>query len=227
MTELNKVMALLCQHAGIDPATLPQPEAQRANTLALGILGIGLRNDPLVDRRPDLLEQKLEDARGEIRRLIEAIEALNPWALAVARRAKSDREFEAKMALLKDSDPEALIAAVLQHTETPPPKEDWPDKAAIRNLRELEDGLKKPIQTLIRKTEGFSDGRGAKPNLVARNLAHAAARALMELTGEPPSYWRDATAFAKLTADLFRLFNVEADTRRACEWALSELEKSA
>ncbi len=118
----------------------------------------------------------------------------------------------------------ALISA-LERAESVP-QEEWPDIAAVRHLRDLEEGLKRPIETLIKRGAGLSDGKGTKPNLVARRVALSAGRALAELTGRPPSYWRDGTAFAKLTAALFHAFSIKADTRRACEWALSELGKS-
>ena len=120
--------------------------------------------------------------------------------------------------------PQAIMAAMDRAAAVP--MDEWPDKAAVRNLRELEEGLKRPIETLIRDGRGLSDGRGTKPNLFARKVALLAARALADLTGQPLSHGRDGTTFAKLTADLFRSFGIKADTRRACEWALSELRKS-
>ena len=83
------------------------------------------------------------------------------------------------------------------------PKEEWPEKVAIRHLTALERGLTLPIATHVRKTEAMPQGKGAKPNLQAHALA--AGRALIEPTGKPVSCRRDTSAVAKLTADLFRL----------------------
>lgn len=219
MISLDAVQRLVCEHSGLDQTMLGQAELRRLNQVALPVFLAGIHQHPTRDQRPDLLEQDLEEVRKKLRDIIRQIEALDAWALAVARRAKVRREIDAA-----GTDVNAIMAAMERAERVPP--EEWPDKAAIRHLRDLENGLKDPIGTLFEKARGLPDGRGTKPNLVARNVALCAARALSELTGKPVSYWRDGTAFAKLTASLFLAFNIKADTRRACEWALSELTKS-
>ena len=220
MITLDGVEALLSRHLGLDQSAMTQADLQRLTDAALRVFAAGSFQHPKRDQRPDLLEQDLEAMRAEIRAIIRRIEALDGWALSVARRARATREIEAA-----GPDPAAILAAVDRAEQAP--ASDWPDKAAIRNLRELEEGLRKPIETLIRLGSGLPSGKGTKPNLVARKLALAAARAWSDLTDSEPTYWKDSTAFARLADDLFRGFGIKADTRRACEWALSELAKSA
>lgn len=220
MSDFEAVRRLLLLHSGIEDGDLDRESNERLARASLAIYAAGVHQDSKKDQRPDVLEQELEAVRSKLLDVIREIEKLDTWALSVARRSQVRREIDAA-----GPDPKAIIAAMDRAQSVP--TEEWPDKVAIRGLKALEEGLRDPIETLIRKGRGLSEGRGTKPNLVARNLALAAARALADMTGESLSYWRDGTAFAKLTADLFRAFDIKADTRRACEWALSELEKSA
>lgn len=210
------VYDLLCLHASIDQASIPRERAQKLNHLSSNIVLAATAQHPARDQRPDILEAELNAVRVEIRALVRRLSNLDDWAASVARRADTEKALEAA-----GSDVGRIMATIRDAADTP--QEDWLDKATIRQLQKLDDALKRPIEVLIRRGEGLNDGRGAKPNLVARRVALAAAQALIVATGRPPSYWRDATAFAKLTADLFRVFDIRADTRRPCEWALSKL----
>jgi hypothetical protein len=218
--EIESIVSLLAHHAGLDSFSKNDWNSE-IRTHAFNLKIASLMNHPLRDQRPDILEQELESARKEIRLIIRRIEALDGWALSVARRATT-READEKAFAAAGSDNSALLAA-LERAKTP--VEEWPDKAAIKHLKALEIGLKTPIETLIEKSKSLPSGKGAKPNLAARKVALKAGWALIKLTGKPISYWRDSTAYANLTTDLFRLFGIKADTRRPCEWALSELAK--
>lgn len=220
MSNVATIKALLVNAAGVTITT--QGEARALNQLAVDLSVASLFIDPLRDQRPDILEQDLESARKEILSIIKRIEGLNKWALSVARRAAT-RDADERAISEAGTDVDAILAAVDRSII---PADTYPDIAAIKHLKALENGLKGPIETLIKRSEGLPTGKGAKPNLIARRVALQAGKALITLTGKPISYWRDSTAYATLTDELFRLFGINADTRRPCEWALSELARN-
>jgi len=154
---VEAVEQLLCKHAGIDRSMVPLADTVRLFRLALAVWMDGTSQRPLVDQRPDLLEQKLEDVRGSIRDIIRQIEGLDGWAVAVARRDKPRKEMEAA------ADVTALLSA-LERAESVS-QEEWPDIAAVRHLRELEEGLKRPIETLIKGGRGFRMAKGPSRTL--------------------------------------------------------------
>jgi hypothetical protein len=215
MSHPLQIEALLAQYADLNEIQRESAKvALRQHALEISFL---YYRKSLRDQRPDLVEADLEELRKQIRAIVKRIQQLDSWTLSSVRTAKRSREIEAA-----GSDLNAIHLIIAR---PPLPKEEWPDKAAIRHLLELEEGLNWPIEKLIEKTRDLPVGKGAKPNLQARKVALAAGAALIALTGKPVSYWQGATAYAKLTEVLFKQFGIRADTRRPCEWALSELAK--
>lgn len=209
----------LCRFAKLgDPSLLDEETGKAVRKYVNSITIAGIQQHTLRDRRPDLLEQQLEAARATLRDAIKQIEAIDGWALSIARRGVAKAEMAAAAAL---DDPEALMAAIARHAVVP--VEQWPDKVAVANLRVLEQGLRLPTEIAIEKAAEMPQGKGAKPDLVARRVALEAGRALLDLTGEVPTYREDGTAFAKLTAELFREFGIKAHPLQPCKYALAKL----
>jgi hypothetical protein len=206
-----KIIALLADHGD---------EAPRVNPWALHHLSneiywAGTSQDRSY-QRPDLVEAELENLRVQLRQTAQKIANLDPSASAAANVA--DMELEAGVSAAAPGGPtygDALRKADIR------PYSEWLVPATIEHLLRLERALKSPISDVIQRGSGLSDGRGAKPNLVARNVALVGAKALVELTGKPVTAYR----CEKLAADLFNLFGIEAKPRRVCEWVLSELAK--
>ena len=105
------------------------------------------------------------------------------------------------------------------------PETEWIDQKAISSLTRVRDALNAPIETLIHEGRSLPSGRGAKPNLVARKVAYLAGWAMHAISDMKPSYWKEGSKFARFCDALFLEFSLTADTRRACEWALSQLAK--
>lgn len=219
MTDPKAIEAKLCLYAGLDQDNVSHAQAKTLREFSIRISIIGSRNHPIRDMRPDILEGQLEEIRRSIRTIIRQIENIDLWALALARRAKLHKEIEAA-----EFDQDRIIEIIKSSEQIP--MEQWTDLAAIRNLKLLDEGLRYPIEILIEKSRQLPSGRGTKPNIVARRIALLAANALIQLTKRPVTYWKASTSYARLTADLFESFGIKADTRRACEWALSELPES-
>lgn len=216
MSSFDKVVDLLVHFAGLDRTTADEQTLRKLNRFALAIFSAGI-HQAAHDLRPDLLEAELERLRTQISALAHVIGELNPWAAAVARQ-------EAGVAKrMKAGMPEDLAR---QQSILDGDLADEPvDQLAIAALTELNHALKQPIERLIHKSRPFPTGKGKKPDLVARKIALIAGQALLSLGEKKLSYWKGSSTYAKLCEALFHEFGVRAEGRRACEWAVSELEK--
>lgn len=217
MNSYENVRNLLIRYTEVDQETADQRKLLRVKRFSLAIFSAGIHKDP-DDYRPDELEADLEAIRKQINELMDAISQLNPWAAKIARR-------EAERArLLAAGMPEDLLEIQMMWHEAP--MTEWIDQKAISSLKGLRDALKVPIETLIHAGRSLPSGKGRKPDLVARKVAYLAGWALHVIGDQKPSYWKDSSKFAKFCEALFLEFSLKADTRRACEWALSELAKN-
>lgn len=216
MSSFENVRDLLVDYAEVDRNTADEKTLLRVQRFSLAIFSAGLHQEPR-DYRPDLYEAELEALRQQITRLVEAISHLDPWAVEFVRR-------EAERArLLATGVPEDLARQQVILREVP--VTEWIDQKAISSLAGVRDALKAPIEALIHEGRSLPAGRGTKPNLVARKVAYLAGWALHAISDMKPSYWKDGSKFARFCDALFLEFSLTADTRRACEWALSQLAK--
>lgn len=219
MNSYENTRDLLIRYAELDQETADWRTLLRVKRFSLAIFSAGMHKDPH-DYRPDELEADLEAIRKQINELMHTISQLNPWAAKIARR-------EAERArLLAVGMPEDLLKIQMMWHEAP--VTEWIDQKAISSLKGLNDALQVPIETLIHAGRSFPSGKGRKPDLVARKVAYLAGWALHVINDKKPSYWKDGTGtkFARFCEALFLEFSLKADTRRACEWALLELEKN-
>jgi hypothetical protein len=216
MSSVENVRALLIQHAGVDQDAADERTLLSLKRFSVWIFAAGIQKDDH-NYRPDLLEADLEDLRQQIKAVAARISQLHPWAKKAARR-------EAERArLLATGLPEDLVT--IQMTWREAPVTEWIDQKAVSALKDLGDALKEPIERLIHEGRTLRDSKGRKPDLVARKIAYRAGWALQVIGGKKPSYWKDSSKFARLCEALFLEFSLKSDTRRACEWALSELAK--
>lgn len=216
MSSFEKVRDLLTRYAEVDQDTADERTLLRVNRFSISIFSAGLHKDPH-DYRPDELEADLEAIRKQIRDLAEAISLLNPWAAAYARR-------EAERArLVATGVPEDLARRQVILGEVP--MNEGIDQKVISSLTELRVALTAPIEDLVHRGRSLPIGKGRKPDLVAPKVAYLAGWALHAISDKKPSYWKDGSKFAKFSEALFLEFSLTTDTRRACEWALSELAK--
>lgn len=216
MSSFENVCDLLFRFADVDQQTADERTLLRIRRFSLSILSAGIHQDAH-DYRPDLLKADLEAVRKQIKELVDAISHLDPWVVKAARR-------EAERArLLAAGVPEDLVVTQVMWRE--PPVTEWTDQNAISALTKLGDALERPIEDLIRDGRSLPTSKGRKPDLVARKVAYYAGWALVAISNKKPSYWKDSSTFAKFCEALFVEFSLTTDTRRACEWALSELAK--
>lgn len=217
MNSYENVRNLLIHYTDVDLETVDQRTLLRINRFSLAIFSAGKHKDPH-DYRPDELEADLEAIRKQINELVDAISQLNPWAAKIARR-------EAERArLLAAGMPEDLLEIQMIWHEAP--MTEWIDQKAISSLKGLRDALKVPIETLIHAGRSLPSSKGRKSDLVARKVAYLAGWALHVISDKKPSYWKDGSKFARFCEALFLEFSLKTDTRRPCEWALSELKKN-
>jgi hypothetical protein len=158
------------------------------------------------------------------------IEKLDGSALSIARtwHFRANRPTP-DPALVRDPgkvDPVDGLAIYEWFAARYPLKEEWVDIAALRQLDELERALVRPVEIAIGLSESTPAGRGRPPELAARAVALTIASALLDLTGKAPTYRRNSTAYARLTAAVFEFLDERADTDRACKWALTKLQNS-
>ncbi len=217
MNSYENTRDLLLRYAEVKQETADGRTLVRVKRFSLAIFSAGIHKDPH-DYRPDELEADLEAIRKQINELVDAISQLNPWAAKIARR-------EAERArLLAAGVPEDLLRIQMMWHEAP--VTDWIDQKAISSLKGLRAALTVPIETLIDAGRSFPSSKGRKPDLVARKVAYLAGWALHVISDKKPSYWKDGSKYARFCDALFLEFSLKADTRRACEWALSELAKN-
>ena len=217
MNSYENVRDLLIRYAEVNQETADERTLLRVKRFSLAIFSAGIHKDPH-DYRPDELEADLEAIRKQINELMDAISQLNPWAAGIARR-------EAELArMLAAGVPEDLLRIQMMWHEAP--VTEWIDQKAISSLKGLRDALKVPIETLIHAGRSLPSSKGRKPDLVARRVAYLAGWALHVISDKTPSYWKDGSKFARLCEALFLEFSLTVDTRRPCEWALSELAKN-
>lgn len=216
MIGFERVRELLACFAEVNLVTADQKTLLRLNRFALAIFSAGIhQNDH--DFRPDVLEAELETLRKQINALVTAVSEINSWTVETVR-------YEADLARLKRtgmSEDMARSWLIKGEAATGDPV----DQAAIFVLSELRDALKRPIEDLIREGRSLPPGKGRKPNLVARKIALLAGQALTALSTRELAYWKGSSIYAQLCEALLHEFGMKADARRACEWAMSELEK--
>ncbi len=211
------VRDLLFHFNKVDPSAADENIVRKVNRFSLAIFSAGIHQDAH-DFRPDILEAELEELRSQIEALAVGIAQLNPWAAEVARQ-EAERARLVRTGMSEDL---AISRVLLGEASMLEPI----DQVAISSLNDLNDALKKPIEALIHKGRSFPTGKGKKPDLVAREIAYMAGWAMIAIGTQKPSYWRAGSIYAKLCEALFHEFGLKADSRRACEWALSELEKN-
>lgn len=209
---------MICRHAGVEETALSRDQFQALNLAAVTILGLISRQDPDLDQGPDSVAEDLQDLREHIQRIARRIAKLDPWVLSVAGQSELQGMVDAA-----GEDPQTVVAAVNAFGSMP--RDKWLGWGLVDHLNRLDVALARPIEIMNQSAASLTPGPGAPPNLVARRVALSAATVLIKISGQPVSYWREATSFAKLTAELFRDLKGRPDTRRACEWALSELAK--
>lgn len=180
--------------------------------------------------RPREVEESLEVVRRNIRNLRASIEKLDESALSIARAWHFRANRPTPDPMVRDPgniDPDDGQAIYEWFAARFPSKEEWVDIATLRQLDALERALVRPAEIAIGLSESTPAGRGRPPELAARAVALMVARALLDLTGKVPTYRRDGTAYARLTAAIFEFLGERADTDRACKWALTKLPDSA
>ncbi|WP_137110102.1 hypothetical protein [Rhodobacter sp. SY28-1] len=217
MNSFEIVRELLLRFAEVDRSTADAKTLLLVNRFSLVIFSSGIHKDRR-SLRPDLLEADLEAIRKQIQELVNAISDLDPWVVQIVRlEGHVARRVAAGVS-------EDVARRELLDIDTT--KDEWIDSAAISLLTGLKDALKEPIQRLIHEGRSFPSGKGRKPDLVARKVAYYAGLAICRIGQSRPTYRKGSTKFAKFCEALFDEFSISSDCRRACEWALSEMQKS-
>lgn len=218
MIDREQIMAMLCRHAAVEKMNLTREQYQSLNFGAVEILSCGWQQGTKTGRKPGDVAHELQGLREHIRRVARRIADLDPWVLSTAGNSELQTQIDAA-----GGNVEAIMAAFEWWGNRS--KAEWLGWGLADHLERLDRALQVPIDGLNRAASGSRSGPGRGPNRVARRMALAAGGTLIALTGRPVSYWRGSTAFAKVTEELFNAFGIDADTRRPCEWALSELGK--
>lgn len=215
-------MALLAEAAGIDFALC---EIETREKLFKEVLRFAPIQKPHPWKRPREIEDEIDGIRSDIRRLRQRIEALDGYAMSLARIEADRGEQEAALqAIIDAGNDRELIADALsklrEHGQRP--QEQWVDRAALRHLEALEAALVYPAERAISRT---MDGSGRPRNLDAYEVALAAAVAFQNLTGTRPGYWNGGrgTPFSRLVEALFADIGIDAHPRKPIEWAMTKL----
>jgi hypothetical protein len=124
---------------------------------------------------------------------------------------------------------EAELSELRELVGNPRPREAWACPRAEAALEALEAACVPAIERTIEAGAALGSGRrGRRPNWAARSVALVVARYIRDVTGEPPSVWREGGrlggAYGRALDEIFDAVGLGGDTYRAAEWAITELE---
>lgn len=152
--------------------------------------------------RPGSVESEAEKLRTKLASTIEAIEGLDHYAMALARR---------------EADRDRLDQIV--------PREEWVDHAAITAINALRDALVFPIERAI---PNAPTGAGRPPNRRAYGVVECAYLTFEELTGKKPTFWNGGeTDFSRLVEELFQVYGIKSTLRKPIEAAMHKFDNAA
>lgn len=203
------IFCTVCDHCGVPylwPGQEPRhssnydltPEAYQRLNLQLAQMHVAAR----VWTRPGNVEAEIEVARKKLTAAIDAVRAIDGYAMSVARRA---------------ADPDRLYQIV--------PREEWVDYAAIAAMEQLRDALIHPVERAIPHAP---TGPGRPPNRRAYAVADCAYRIFADLTGTKPTFWNGGeTAFSRLVTDLFSAYGITSSLRKPIEAAMHKYDDAA
>lgn len=152
--------------------------------------------------RPGNAENEAEKLRAKLASTIEAIEGLDRYAMALARR---------------EADRDRLDQIV--------PREEWVDYAAIAAISALRAALVFPIERAI---SNAPTGAGRPPNRQAYGVAESAYLIFEEVTGKKPTFWNGGdTDFSRLVEQLFKAYGIKSTLRKPIEAAMHKFGNAA
>lgn len=221
----DKIIRICAEAAGIDLTTCDQATRKKVRKEGLRVALESVDSRPW--DKPGAIESEIDGIIADIRSLRRRIQALDNYALALARMEADRPEREAALQAMADAgnDPDRREAAHQRLIDLPnKPKEDWVDFIAIRHLDELEAALVFPATEAI--TRADRSGRTKKRNLAAYDLALAAAHAYQNLTGKTPGNWTGGnTPFMRMVEQLFEVAGIRASVRKPIEAAIHNLRQ--
>jgi hypothetical protein len=216
----GEVMKCVFTHCGIDLHTV-EPETFQSVNLAVA----QMHGAAHVWQKPSEIERELEDARTKLNEAIKAVQDLDNYAKALARKQaerKADEAFEMRILAVGQSDvsedeKEQRLNEIVRDWQ-PTPQELWVDNFAIAAMSRLRDALKHPIEQAI---PNVRLGAGRPPNRQAYAVAECAYRLFSELTGTKPTYWNGGeTPFSRLVTGLYSAYGIESSLRKPIEAAM-------
>lgn len=228
-TEHDELYRLICEECDVPyvNGTTPYAEPHHTHLIICDII-----RDVYMAcaryRNPGKVEEDIEDARQKILEAVKAIEALDGWVRAMARQ-KADGATSA------DRDKKALeiISLNLSAEETslrlheefkPPPREEWADIAALREMKRFRDGLAYPVEMII---PAVPQGRGRRKDVRAHGVAIALARGYVHLTLKEPRFRNEGqTPYGRLVAGAFRILEIKTGVRMPAEAGAKAYKRS-
>lgn len=231
------IFALICEHCGVaylgpdetrrDPQNFDlSPEVYQKLNRRIAMMHGSAR----VWEKPGQVESQLEDARKKLAAAIEAVEKLDNYAKAQARREalkERDTEFEKQLVAISESGAprDEQIERMNRVIEAfpPVPLEKWIDYAAIAQIKALSTALVRPIEAAIPMVQ---EGRGRPRNLRAYAVAEHAYVIFEELTGQKPTFWnaKETTPFGRMVERLFEAYGIKGTIRKPIEAAMHKFK---
>lgn len=176
---------------------------------------------------PGQIEAQLEDARAKLRGAIKAVEALDGYALSLARRY-SDREREERFfrrlgeidASVNSEDAKRVMVDRLCADYEPQPPSEYVDNNALAAMAALVQSLERPTEMAIANAP---QGPGRRKNRRAYEVAKYALLIYREVTDQDVGFWEGgSTPFSRLVAGLFEIYGIKAGIKKPILEAMHE-----
>lgn len=222
----DEIYSEALRHCGVVDADLSSETRLSAITRIAQMYGAAR-----IWERPGDIEDQLENARSKLSEAISAVESLDGFAKALARReatVEQDRQFESTLAAIadgpgsKEEKQRQLSEAVLAN----PPLESsqYVDNAAIEKMKALRKALERPITQAIPIAH---TGPGRPKNLRAYLVAEHAYLLFEVLTQSRPTFWNGGeTPFSRLVDFLFQAYGINSTIRKPIEAAMHKFGNS-
>lgn len=224
-TRHHLVLDHIFQSCKVERSRVDRETKQRVNLLVGGMHGAARMWE-----KPDQVEDQLENARAKLRDAIKAVEALDKFALVLARKdadrerddqfLRSIEEIEARE--ISDAEKRELFERISADFK-PQAVSDYVDKKAVASMAALFQSLERPTEQAIANAP---QGRGRRKNRRAYAVAEYSLLIYREITGQDPGFWeRGDTPFSRLVGGLFEIYGINADLKKPILAAMHKFQK--